>query len=287
VTILVCGATGTVGSEVVRALLPEHAGSVRALTRNADAHLPTGVARAVGDLATSDLTPILEGVDAVFLLSDGLDIAEHERRMAEACSRAGVRRIVKLSVLSAGYDADDPITSWHRRGEQHVRDSGVAWTFLRPTGFMSNALNWRAGIVAEGTVSAPFPEGRTAVVDPEDIGGVAARCLVEAGHAGAVYELTGPAALSVPEQVAVLGEALGRDLRYVEADPSAVVHQMTRYGMPAALAYAVVELLRSSQDPFNSVVCDDIPDVLGRPARTFADWATSHREAFLHAGGAW
>jgi uncharacterized protein YbjT (DUF2867 family) len=190
-------------------------------------------------------------------------------------------------VLSAGYDADDPITSWHRSGEQYVRDSGVAWTFLRPTGFMSNALNWRAGIVAEGTVTAPFPEGRTAVVDPEDIGAVAARCLVEAGHAGAVYELTGPAALSVAEQVAVLGQVLRRDLRYVEADPSAVVHQMTRYGMPEALANAVVELLQSSHDTFNSVVSDVIPDVLGRPARTFADWATTHREAFLHAGGAW
>lgn len=286
-TILVTGATGTVGSQVIRALLPEQAGSVRALTRKADARFPRGVTSTVADLATSELAESLEGVDAVFLLSDGLNIADNDRRMAQACSRAGVRRIVKLSVLSAGYDVDDPITSWHRKGEQHVRDSGVAWTFLRPTGFMSNALNWRAGIAADSRVTAPFPAGRTAVVDPEDIGAIAARCLVEPGHDGAVYELTGPEALSLPEQVTILGRALNRDLHYVEANPSDVVAQMVSYGMPEALAHAVVELLRSSHEAFNSVVCDDIPNVLGRPARAFADWATAHREAFLTAGGSW
>lgn len=286
-TILVTGATGTVGSKAVRALLREHAGRVRALTRNADAVLPHGVSPTVADLGTADLVEILTGVDAVFLLSDGLHIAEHDRRMAQACARAGVRRIVKLSVLSAGYDADDPITTWHRSGEQHVRDSGVPWTFLRPTGFMSNALNWRGAIVADGTVTAPFPDGRTAVVDPEDIGDVAAHCLVEAGHEGVVYELTGPAALSVPEQVTILGQALGRELRYVEADPSTVVAQMVWHGMPEDLAQAVLDLLRSSHAPFNSVVSDDIPDVLGRPAHAFSEWATAHREVFLRAGGAW
>lgn len=279
--ILVTGATGTVGSEVVAALLPSQAGRIRALTRNADASFAAGVEKVVGDLGQGDLTPVLDGVDTVFLLTDGLYIAEHDSRLAEAAVRAGVQRIVKLSALSVGRGSTDPITSWHRAGEEVIRDTGLGWTFLRPTGFMSNALNWVSTVVTQQVVVAPFADSRTAVVDPADIGAVAARCLTEGGHDHQVYELTGPEPLSLPEQVAILGQVLGRELGYVEAEPAAVVKQMTSYGMPEQLAHAVVELLRSSQEPFNSVVSPAVAIVLGRPARSFTDWAASHRPPFL------
>ena len=140
--ILITGATGNVGSELIAALLPAQAGHIRVLTRNPDAVFPDGTQKVVADLADSDLAPVLDGVHAVFLLTDGLNIAAHDHRLVAAARLAGVERIVKLSVLGVGHGATDPITTLHRAGEEAIRDSGIGWTFLRPTGFMSNALNW-------------------------------------------------------------------------------------------------------------------------------------------------
>jgi (4-alkanoyl-5-oxo-2,5-dihydrofuran-3-yl)methyl phosphate reductase len=285
--ILVTGATGTVGSEVLACLLPARAGQVRALTRNPDAVFLDGVERVVGDLGGSDLSSVLSGVDAVFLLTDGLNITEHDRRLATAAARAGVQRIVKLSALSVGHGATDPITTWHRAGERAIRDNGLGWTFLRPTAFMSNALNWAPTVATHYVVHAPFAAGRTAVVDPADIGAVAAACLTQDGHDRQIYELTGPEPLSPPDQVDILARVLGRTVSYVEADPADVLHQMTSDGMPAELAHAVVELLRSSQEPFNSEPTPDIKAVTGRPARSFSAWADAHRAAFLNVAATW
>lgn len=285
--IMVTGATGTVGSHVLRALLPTHAGQIRALTRNANSEFADGIEKIVADLGSSDLGPVLAGVDAVFLLSDGARIVEHDRRVAAAARRAGVRRIVKLSALSVGHGSTDPITTWHRSGEAAVCESGLDWTFLRPTAFMSNALTWASTVATHHVVHAPFATGRTAVVDPADIGAVATACLTEDGHNHKVYELTGPEPLSPADQVAILGRTIGLTLAYVEAEPADVVTQMTSYGTPPELAHAVLELLRSSQEPFNSQPTNDITAVTGRPPRSFADWADTHRDAFLHPSSSW
>ena len=196
--ILITGATGNIGSELIAALLPAQAGHVRVLTRNPGAVFPDGTQKVVADLGDSDLAPVLDGVHAVFLLTDGLNIAAHDHRLLAAALQAGVERIVKLSVRSVGHGATDPITTLHRAGEEAIRDSGIGWTFLRPTGFMSNALNWAPMIAADQVVHAPFAAGRAAVVDPADIAAVAAACLTHDGHNHRVYELTGPEPLSPP-----------------------------------------------------------------------------------------
>jgi len=103
-----------------------------------------------------------------------LNIAAHDQRLVAAARLASVERIVKLSVLSVGNDATDPITTLHRTGEEAIRDSGINWTFLRPTGFMSNALNWAPMITTDQVIYAPFAAGRAAIVDPTDIAAVAA-----------------------------------------------------------------------------------------------------------------
>jgi uncharacterized protein YbjT (DUF2867 family) len=153
--ILITGATGNVGSELITARLPAQAGHIRVLTRNPGAVFPDGTQKVVADLGDSDLASVLDGVHAVFLLTDGLHIAAHDQRLIAAAPRAGVERIVKLSVRNVGHDATDPITTWHRAGEQAIRDSGIGWTFLRPTAFMSNALNWAGMIAADQVVHAP------------------------------------------------------------------------------------------------------------------------------------
>jgi (4-alkanoyl-5-oxo-2,5-dihydrofuran-3-yl)methyl phosphate reductase len=279
--ILITGATGNVGSELVKALLPAQAGRVRALTRNPDAIFPEGVDKVVADLGDSDLTPPLDGVAAVFLLTEGLNIATHDQRIVAAAQKAGVERIVKLSVLSVGHDANYRITSMHREGEQAIRDSGISWTFLRPTAFMSNALNWTPMITTDQVVHAPFAAGRAALVDPADIAAAAAACLTEDGHSDRVYELTGPEALTPAEQVGILSQVLDRELRYAEADPDTTLAQWVSYGMPNELAEAIMEQLRSTLEPYNSELTADITTVTGRPARSLTDWAEAHRSKLL------
>jgi (4-alkanoyl-5-oxo-2,5-dihydrofuran-3-yl)methyl phosphate reductase len=279
--ILITGATGHIGSELITALLPTQAGHIRVLTRNPDAVLPDGTQKAVADLGDSELTPALDDVHAVFLLTDGLQIAAHDDRVISAAQRAGVERIVKLSVLSVGHAATDPITTMHRAGEEAIRNSGIEWTFLRPTAFMSNALNWTGMITADQVVHAPFADGRAAVIDPADIAAVAAACLTDDGHNHRVYELTGPEPLSPPDQVAILSQVLDRDLRYAEADPADTLAQWVSYGMPEELAHAVIEQFRSTLKPFNSEPTGEITAVTSRPARSFADWAQTHRAELL------
>ncbi|MCU1470865.1 MAG: NmrA family protein [Glaciihabitans sp.] len=278
--ILITGATGTVGSEVITALLPTQAGHMRVLTRNPGAVFPDGAQKVVADLGDSDLAPVLDGVHAVFLLTDGLHVAAHDHRLTAAAQRAGVERIVKLSVRNVGHDATDPITTLHRAGEEAIRDSGIGWTFLRPTAFMSNALNWAGMIAADQVVYAPFAGGRAAVVDPADIAAVAAACLTRNGHNHRIYELTGPEPLSLSDQIAILSQVLGRDLRYTEADPAGTLAQMVSYGVPKELAHAVIELFRSTVEPYNSEPTGDITAVTGRPARSFTDWARAHHSEF-------
>jgi uncharacterized protein YbjT (DUF2867 family) len=277
--ILITGATGNVGSEVVRALLTTQAGRVRVLTRNPDAVFPGGVHKVVADLGDGDLAPALDGVTAVFLVTDGLNIAAYDRRVVAAAKSAGVERIVKLSVRNVGHQGNDPISDLHRAGEEAIRDSGIGWTFLRPTAFMSNALNW-AGMIPGQVVYAPFADGRAAVVDPADIAAVAAACLTEDGHNHRVYELTGPEPLSPGDQVALLGKVLGTDLRYAEVDPEDTIAQWVAYGMPEQYAHAAMELFRSTTEPYNSELTGDVAAVTGRPARSFTDWAEAHGAAF-------
>jgi uncharacterized protein YbjT (DUF2867 family) len=279
--ILITGATGTIGSEVVKALLPAHANHIRVLTRNPGAVFPEGTEKVVADLGDGDLAPALDGVRAVFSLSEGLNIAAHGQRLIAAAQRAGVERIVKLSVRNVAHGATDPITTLHRAGEEAIRDSGIGWTFLRPTAFMSNALNWAGMIAGDQVVYAPFAVGRAAVVDPADIAAVAAACLTQDGHDHRIYELTGPDPLSPADQVAILSKVLGRDLRYAEADPAGSVAQMVSYGMPEDLASAIIEQFRSTLEPWSPEPTSDVTAVTKRPARTFADWAQAHRTELL------
>ena len=279
--ILITGATGHIGSELIAALLPAQAGHIRVLTRNPDAVFPDGTQKVVADLGDSDLAPVLDGVHAVFLLTDGLNIAAHDHRLIDAALQAGVERIVKLSVRSVGHGGTDPITTWHRAGEEAIRDSGIGWTFLRPTALMSNALNWAPMIATDQVVHAPFAAGRAAVVDPADIAAVAAASLTNDGHNHRVYELTGPEPLSPTDQVAILSQVLGRDLRYTETDPADTTAQMVSYGMPEELALAIIEMFRSTLKPYNSEPTGDITTVTSRPARSFTDWAQAHRTELL------
>lgn len=280
--ILVTGATGTVGRNVVDELLQAGA-SVRALTRNPHAaNLPEGVGVVGGDLGRPDsLGPALVGVERVFLLSTGPDRAAHDANLVAAAKRAGVRRIVKLSALTVADDTqDDAITRWHIAGEQAVLASGLEWVFLRPGAFMSNALAWAGMIKHQGAVFAPFSGVRTAAIDPADVAAVAARALTSDGRSANAYALSGPELISAADQVQTLGRALRRELQLIEVPVSAARRRMLDAGMDAELADAVLATQANAGHGPGATVTPTVQQLTGRPARTFAEWAQVHAPVF-------
>ncbi|MFI6515378.1 NAD(P)H-binding protein [Spirillospora sp. NPDC050679] len=271
---LITGATGNVGGEVVRALLEQNA-PVRALVRRPDADLPDGAEPAVGDLDEPDgLVDAFKGVWAVFLLAGYADMPG----LLARARVAGVRHVVLLTGGSAALpESSNAISRYMARSERAVRDSGLSWTILRPRQFMSNALRWLPQLQAGDTVRVSFPAVPVACIDPRDIAAVAASALA-GGHEGRVYELTGPQALLPAEQVAVLGRALGRDLRCVGLSDEEARAEMERTTPPQYVDAFFHFYVDGALD--ETTVHPDLGEVIGRPPRTFEQWATAHAPSF-------
>ncbi|MFF4257504.1 NAD(P)H-binding protein [Streptomyces sp. NPDC001663] len=280
--ILVTGATGHVGGELVRQLTAAWH-PVRAMTRHpADARLPEGVQAVYGDADDpASLDAAFSGVEAAFLMSaQGVGTAPgptHDLALARAAAKAGVRRVVKLSVLDGGAGSD-VIARWHAEAEAAVTDGGFAWTLLRPGRFMSNALQWAGQLRAGDEVSIPFADRPAASIDPADVAEIAARALTTDEHAGAAYELSGPESLTPTEEMAILGRTLGRDLRVRPVPDEAARTGMERYGFPPEVVDAIMH--RTLQSDRGAEVLPTVEKVLGRRPRTFAEWAGAHVTAF-------
>ncbi|MFF1326528.1 MULTISPECIES: NAD(P)H-binding protein [Streptomyces] len=280
--ILVTGATGTIGSEVVRQLAARGE-KVRALTRDpAAARVPSGVEAVPGHPGDrASVEGAMAGVAAAFLVGVfGPDDAEQDRGMAEAARAAGVRRIVKLSSIGTGDPRLAGFGRWHLPGEEAVRGSGLEWAVLRPSSFASNTLAW-ADAVREGT---PAPnlmgEGKQGVVDPGDVAEVAVRTLLEPGHTGRTYTLTGPETISASGQATVLGEILGRPVTLLSLTADQRREQLLGAGLGADYADSLMAGARFIEEGGNALVTDDVPEVLRRPARSYREWAEDHRTAF-------
>jgi (4-alkanoyl-5-oxo-2,5-dihydrofuran-3-yl)methyl phosphate reductase len=282
--ILVTGATGTVGRKVVDRLLAagEH---VRALTRDPGrAEFDPAVEVVAGDMGEpSTLPPALAGVDRVFLVSVGGRLAEFDAAMATAARAAGVRHIVKLSVIGAVQPSEDAAKTpsrLHVEGENAVRGSGVEWTFLRPGPFMTNALNWAPMIKKDGVVRVPFGHNAAVPIDPEDVAAVAARVLTSADHAGVAYPLSGPEVLSPAQQVEILAAALRRELDFVDLPEDAARQGMVRSGMPEDLVEGLLKSLREGDLPHLTKVFPTVQDITGEPPRSFDRWVADHLDSF-------
>ncbi|MEV7982769.1 SDR family oxidoreductase [Streptomyces sp. NPDC086519] len=280
--ILVTGATGTIGSDVVRQLAGRGA-KVRALTRDpAKARVPAGVEVVRGDYGDpASLDAALSGATAVFLLRPPGPDEGQDAALVGAARTAGVERLVKLSAIGTGDPDSGPSAQWHVAGERAVRDSGLAWTVLRPSSFASNTLTWLPALRAGEPVPNMTGDGASGVIDPRDIAEVAVRALLDAGHAARTYTLTGPEAITVPGQAAVLAEVLGRPVPTRNLSPDQTRDFLrTAWGMDGIRAEGVLTGLAFVRAGGNAVVTEDTQEVLGRPARTFREWAEDHRGAF-------
>lgn len=223
----------------------------------------------------------LTGVDRAFLLTPNTpDQVELGTAFVGAAKQAGVKHIVKLS--AAGAD-DKAITlgRWHREVEEVIENSGLAYTFVRPTSFMQNYANFMAlSIKTEGAYYLPRGDGRVAQVDVRDVAAVAAAALTEDGHAGQAYTVTGPAAISEPEVADILSRVAGRKVTYVDVSEEAAYNSMIGLGMPEELAKAMVELYRVERAGYASTVSPAVEQVSGRPPRAFAQFAQDYAAAF-------
>ncbi len=279
--ILVTGATGTVGREVVAQLLA--AGQkVRAMTRNpAKARLDSRVEVVRGNFEDpSSLADAVRGVDRLFSLTLGPQTGLHEKNLAEAAKAAGVRHIVKLSALGGDGDLKNDIRKWHDEGEQAIRETGIPFTVLYPGVFMSNALHWRESIRATGKVFSNYGDGKLPPVHPRDIAAVAVRALTSEGHEGKRYVITGPEALTVGEQVKILANAIGKSIEYVPVSDDAIRAGMEKAGLPAPLINALLPFAAFIRSGKAAQVYPTVEEVAGRQPFTFGDWARENAAAF-------
>ncbi|MFI6741029.1 NAD(P)H-binding protein [Nonomuraea sp. NPDC050451] len=273
--ILVTGATGNVGSELVAALAS--AGRpVRALVRDPRRALPAGAEPVTGDLNQPEsLAAALDGVQGLYLMPGYANLPGLLARARDA----GVRHVVLLSGGSAALeDLGNAVSRYMTLSERAVRESGLAWTFLRPRSFMSNALRWLPQLEAGDVVRVPFADVPVAAVDPYDIAAVAARALLGGEHEGRIHELTGSRALLPADQVAVLARVLGRDLRCEGLTNSQARAEMEA-DMPVEYVDAFFQFFVDGTLD-EATVHPTVEDVLGRPPRTFEQWAQDHADAF-------
>jgi uncharacterized protein YbjT (DUF2867 family) len=200
----------------------------------------------------------------------------------EEARQAGVEHVVLVSSSSVeGGDPGNAVTRYMMDSEAAVRASGLAWTFLRPFGFMSNTLQWVPQLQAGGVVRAPWAEVPIAMIDPHDIAAVAAVAFTSAGHDGRHYTLSGPGPLRPADRVRILGEVLGRDLTF-ESQPDDEARAEMSKSMPAEYVDAFFSFY-SEGTLDESHVRPDVSDVTGRPPRSFRRWAQAHTSMFSKA----
>jgi uncharacterized protein YbjT (DUF2867 family) len=273
--ILVTGATGNAGGATVSALLDAGA-DPRALVRDPDsAELPAGVEAVAGDLNRPEtLGEAIAGAEAAFLLSgyDGL-----EQTLAEM-KRAGVKRLVLLSSSGApSGDRSNAVARYHIDSEQAVRESGLGWTFLRPNSFMSNTFRWAPQLRTGDTVRLPFADVAVSTIDPDDLGAVAAAALTSGAYEGQALRLSGPESLRPADQVDVVAQVLGRDLRFEPMSDDEARAEMSQ-NLPAEYVDAFMSFFAEGTVD-ETTVWPTVEQVTGRPPGSYERWVRANADA--------
>ncbi|MFF2899106.1 NAD(P)H-binding protein [Streptomyces sp. NPDC057966] len=275
--ILVTGATGNIGSALLKELHACGAGPLRGLTRDAArATFPEGVEVVEGDLAVSaSLKPALEGARALFLVSRLGPDAD----ILEAARQAGVEHVVLVSSITAETHPHLGPAGENLAVEQLLKESGMAWTILRPTQFASNALMWAASVREHEAVRAPYADTALPTIHPADIASVARVALTEPGHQGRTYALTGPEPVTARRQIEAIAAALGREVPFAEISRREAHAQMAAV-FGAEAADAVLDVTGGDVNDGLLAVRDTVAQVTGAPARTFGQWAAENAAAF-------
>lgn len=273
--ILVIGATGNVGRPVVSSLV-EAGVEVRALVRDPGAAALPGMVEAVrGDLSLPEtLEPALRDVDAVYLMWPGIRV---EPRVVESIAEYA-KRVVYLSADVADLaDGEQPVI-FHQEIERLISKSSLGRTFVRAIDFATNTLVW-AGQIRQGVVRMPYGQAARSLIHERDIAAVAVQALTSDGHESAAYVITGPESLTQADQVRIIGEAVGREVRWDELPLEVAREQLTAAWGDAEFVEARLRAWRAFVDTPERVT-DTVERLLGRPALTFRQWAEEHVDDF-------
>jgi len=286
--ILVTGATGNNGQELVRQLTTLGQ-RVRALVRDA-----SDSAKLKGlnlELATGDfdqprtLEAALQGVEKAFLLTPVAErFVQWQRDFLGAAHRAGVKHLVKFSGMGADARSQSELLRLHNQTDELLRKSGVPFTILQPNSFYQNTFSFVGTIKSQGRFYFPLRNAQQSMVDIRDISAVASKVFTSSGHEGKTYVITGPEALTFQQVAEKLSLVLGLKVEYVDVPPSAAADGMRQSGMPEWNVRAVSELLGYFASGAAATVTDTVPRLLGRPAISFEQFARDHRAAFLAEG---
>jgi len=287
-TILVTGATGTVGREVVIQLsiiddVRVRAG-VHSIIKGENLKRLPDVEVVEMDFKNRDsLHAAFTHVDKVFLITPfSDDQVAMAKTLIDEAKAAGVKHIVKLSVIKADAAPETMIGRWHREVEKYIEDSGIAYTFLRPSSFMQNFANYdAASIKNDGRFYHSTGSGRVSYIDVRDIAAVAVEALTGSGHEGKTYELTGPEALSNQEAADIIGEATGRQVAFVDVPEEAARNSMLQQHMPEWMVNAMLELEQGYKQNRFSETTDIVEQLAGRPPHSFRQFAQDYRECFI------
>ncbi|POM25194.1 NAD(P)H azoreductase [Actinomadura rubteroloni] len=268
---LIAGATGNVGRHVVTGLL-DAGEPVRALTRDpATADLPAGAAA----VATADAATALDGVTAVFVHA----VVFHDLPgFLAAAGEHGVRRVVTLS-SQASTTPGNPIGDLHLYLEERIEESGLEWVHLRPGAFAVNTLAWAGQIRGDGVVRLPYPDAQISAIHERDIADVAVRAFLTDDLVGTRPVLSGPESLRMADQVRLIGDAIGRDLTTERIDVKVARDAMVGGFVTGEMAdWMLSAQARTVAE--GAEVSPETERILGRPGRTFADWAVEHAADF-------
>jgi uncharacterized protein YbjT (DUF2867 family) len=282
-TYLITGATGEVGSRVVRQLLERNI-RPRVLVRSeekARSLFEDRVDVCVGDLAAPDsMREAIQGADAVFLLNVGPAIPERDKTAAMISKEVGGRKIVKLSSLDVEHGL--AIGAWHEKGEAAIRNTGIPFTFVRLTGFMSNLLAWAHSIRTESVVRSSTADGRRPFIHPEDIASVCLAALLNDEYTGETLPITGPESLTFAEVTAIISEAIGRPLSYQVISDEQARERYSRISGSQEETEAHVALWRAIREGRLAATTDRVERILGRKPIALRQWASENVRSFLN-----
>ena len=283
--ILITGATGSIGKELTKYLsgkgIPFLA-MVRSADKARDIALLPGAALVTGDFNDPvSLEKALYGIEKAFLLTNSSELAEQQQStFVQAAQKAGVKHVVKLSQWAADVNSPVRFLRYHAVVENLIRESGMAFTFLRPNLFMQGLLGFREMIIHQNQFYGAAGDAKISMIDIRDIAAVAGEALTGHGHEGKTYNLTGPESLSHAEMAEKLSSAVGRKITFIDISPKMLLDMLLGIGFPVWQAEGLVEDYAHYKRGEASEVHQGVQEAIGKTPKSFDDFALDYTTLF-------
>lgn len=285
-TILITGATGTVGTQLVKTLsnleVKVRAG-VHSIIKGENLKLPHVELCEIEFHKPGSLKAAMTGVDRVFMITPVTeDQVELGKVTIDAAKAAGIKHFVKLSALGAGAEPGIQLGRWHREMEKYLEDSGLTYTIIRPATYMQNFVNYFGdSIKNEDTIYMPLGDGKVSYIDVRDIATIACHVLTSDKYFNQVLEITGPEAISCQEVAKAISDAVGKDIKYVDVPEEAARKAMLDMHMPEGIVNAMMELHAICKAGHAGTISDTSEKIMHHKGHNIQEFAKQYSECFL------